>query len=213
MVLFKRRRGKRFRRRVRKREKLATQKYVKKALHTLVETKYFDTTSTGTSIDYSGTLVNLTLIPQGSTDVTRVADKATLRAVRLNFAFGVGDAFNEFRIIIFQWYPNTTLLSPIVADILAYTGSNLACQSPYVHDYQNQHAVLLDRRFQLVNGTEAAVMVRKYKLPMKYCRKTINFTAGTTGGSNHLYALFISDSAAATHPNVQYITRVYFDDS
>lgn len=195
---------------------LATKKYVTRLLRRTIETKYHDA-SYDNAVTASGTIVAvpLTAIPLGTTDYERIGDKTTIRSIkiRLQFTIATGDAYNMLRLIIFQWYPNSSQVTPVVSNILAsIMGSSDSYLSFYVHDLQNQYHVLYDKTMYVDNVRNQQYTLIK-KLKLKYAKKTLNFLAGTTEASNHVYVLLLSDSTAATHPEVSYFTRVWYDDS
>lgn len=190
---------------------LATKKYVKKQISKDIETKYFDIQRPSDDIDYSGRIDRLTGVSQGTTDSTRIGDKLTMRSLRISYEATVADSTNMVRFIIVQWFPNSTLLAPTSSYVLSTIGSALAPQSPYIHDYKNQFNVLYDKVHIL--STDYPRIVRKFWLKMKWAKKVINFSAGTSEGSNHLYMIRISDSSAVTHPTSNILTRLNYDDA
>lgn len=215
MVMRKRKFNRRRFVRKRKVSPVATKQYVKKLVRKEVETKYYDdyTSWSGTAIDWTGSLVRLTTIAQGTTDITRVGDKLTLRAVRIKLNFVAADATQCMRLIVFQWYPNTTLVTPTTANILNVVGSPQGVNSMYIHDYDNQFKVLYDRRIAMVLGQNNDYKAISINVPLKFAKKTINFTAASTAGSNHIYIMAISDSGAVGHPSITMYSRVWFDDA
>lgn len=202
-----------FRRSSRSTRGVATKQYVKKQIHKLSETKYFDALFSA-NVDSTGTVADMTNIPQGTTDSTRIGDKITLRGSILRLKISVSDAFNFIRVILFQWYPNTLLSVPTVGTILFdTTTADRAITSPYVHDYQNQFKVISDKVYRGVLDDSNMIAFRVMKPYMKYVKKTINFSAASVNGSNKLYMMAISDSGAITHPAVFAYWRIYYDDS
>lgn len=196
----------------RRKSKLATKTYVKKLIAKESETKYFDLLAVS-NVDASGSLIRLTEVPIGQTDSSRIGDKLTMRAFQFRLQFGVADTYNVCRVIIFQWYPNTTLSPPSGNSILSATlGTLTSFMSFYTHDYQNQFHILFDRIMYVDIDRNHQQTITK-KINMKYAKKFINFTAGSIEGSNHLYMLLLSDSTAATHPGFNLRSRLWYDDS
>lgn len=200
--------------RSKKNTKVATKTYVKKILHKTNETKYYELGATPGNVDFNGSLVLLTGLSQGTTDSQRIGDKINLRAFKIHYQLLVGDAYNTFRIIIFQWKPNTQLVTPTVANILVGTtvGTVNAPLANYVWDYQNQFIVLYDK-LHVLDALNMSTKAYRKTVKLKFAKKTIEYYAASTAASNHLYMLCISDSGAAAHPTIQYQTRVMYDDS
>lgn len=197
---------------------LATKKYVKKIIHKETETKYRDLSLAAQPYLVAlgaTTIVDLCDIPQGNTDISRVGDKITIRGLEMRFELTVADVTNALRIIVFQWYPNTSLpaapTNPVGSSILADV-TTYPWLSNYVHDYQNQYGVLYDKLFNL-NTVNKPTIEFKIKPRMRYVKKTINFTGGTNDGSNKLFMLLVSDSGAGPNPSVRVQSRIRFDDA
>lgn len=193
---------------------MATKRYVRKLLAKQAETKYFELGVTATGVDYAGTLTNLTVVPQGTTDSTRIGDKLVIRGLNIKYEVIAADSTQMVRVMLFQWHPNTQLLSPIMSDILVSTtlSTTNAPLANNVWDYQNQYTVLYDRVHRLDSLEKASDIVRK-NINLRYAKKTIVFYAATTAASEHIYMLVVSDSSAAPHPTIQYQTRLTYDDS
>lgn len=196
-----------------RRNKLATQKYVKRMISKESETKFHDLSDYVNAIDNTGTVVRLTGVQQGITDSTRIGDKLTLRALKYKLFLTIADTYNIFRVIMFQWYVNTTLRVPQYADIMQEAGGAVTSWlSPITYDYENQHHVISDKIYTVDSVKNQTFFVNR-KFRMKYIRKTINFTAAGAEGSNHLYMLIVSDSAAIAHPTWSIQSRTYYDDA
>lgn len=196
----------------RRKSKLATRTYVKKLIAKESETKYYDKLATA-NVDASGSLIRLTEVPIGQTDSSRIGDKLTMRAFQFKLQFGIADTYNMLRVILFQWYPNTTLSPPAGNDILIGTlGLLTSFMSMYTHDYLNQFHILYDKMMYVDSARNHQQTIVK-KINLKYAKKVINFTAGSIEGSNHLYLLLVSDSTAASHPGFNLESRVWYDDS
>lgn len=191
---------------------------VRKELNKNIETKYYDRASTsasGDTVDYSGSAFYVLTTPsQGTTDLTRVGDKVRIRGLHCRMNLFCGDSTNTMRVILYQYKQASNLIANSVTYLLngTYVGTAQAPNSPYVHDYQKLFNVLYDKTFalDLVSKPEMSLV---FKCPIKYARKEIAFSAGSTDAINHIYLLVISDSGAATHPSVQFVTRFYYDDA
>lgn len=210
-------------RRFKKRDKLATRTYVKKLIRKDVETKYIDAqwpTGGYRQVDWSAThtFQVLTAMGQSTTDVTRIGDKVTLRSIhiRLQFAFP-GSPFptNPLRLVVFQWHPTSSLVAPTPSRILvpAYLGTINAPSSPFIHDYDPNYTILVDKYFSLTVENPANV-IKHIRVRLKYAKKTIAFDAGSLDAANHVYAMLLTDSAVGSASILSLmIARVFYDDA
>lgn len=190
--------------------KKQVRKMVKNELHQEVEHKYYVAADTGTTADFGGRVDVKTAIPQGDTDVTRDGDSVQLEEIEFRYNVQLADTTNTFRVIIFQWHPNST---PAVANVLLSVGSVNGVNSAFTVDYEQQFKILYDRVHYLNSvavpqtGIEHAVKIRKG------FTKRLQFAAGGVTGTNLLYSLYISDSGAATHPSINAYMRIRFSDA
>lgn len=193
-------------------KKVATKQYVKNMLNKVQEIKYYDEADT-IAISTTGSVVCVSDMAQGDTDITRDGDKIILKSMQLRgtMAYAAADVNNLIRIIVFQWFPVDTAADPSAAAILQQTGT-FGIVSPYNHDQRNQFHILADRTF-LLNSASYPYKGWKMNIPFKYVKKQATFLAGGVYGANHLHILFISDSSAVSDPSVSFYSRVYYTDS
>jgi len=176
------------------------------------EHKYAASSETSTGFDYSGLLSDLTAIAQGSTDTTRVGDRIRLDSLHFSFYFTAGDTTNLCRIVLFQWFPPSGSFAPVIGtNLFLTTGSILAPISQYLVDFESNFRVLYDKLFYLSttvtqSGTIQHIDVRKFP------QRNLQYVAGGTSGSGHLYRLVISDSAAVPNPTICSTWLVRFTD-
>jgi len=190
------------------------QKIVRKAIKrnddTEGELKYFDTVNANT-VDFSGSVIALTDIPQGDTDLTRDGDSLLPINLEMRLVTFVADAYNAFRVIIFRWHPYFGSDAPGPAEILQLTGSSNAVNSPYNHDLRNNFTILYDKTRMMVDDQDNNSLVWQKKLKLK--PKQVQYVAAsTTNQSMGLYCLMISDSSQVSDPGSTYYFRVYYHD-
>lgn len=200
---------------------LATKKYVQKAISKTTETKYFQDSASisGTAVSTTAGLWDITAIPQGSTDTTRVGDKLKMKRIIIKANIQSANVAtlgttDDVRIIMFQWYPNSNLIAPVLASILNNTTASTICQSFYNHDYINQYHILYDKRFRLLGGTSIAqrdIIIKPRK--MRFVKKNIEFSNASTAGSNKIYVLLVADKVAGTNATITAISKVWFTDA
>jgi len=178
------------------------------------EVKVFDTSQSAANIGAGATVSALTAVPQGVTQSERVGDQ--MEFVDCEFTYQLvqanADIYSDVRVIIFQWFPNTTISgAPVLADILPNTAA-VGLYSAYNWQYRSQYHILFDKLWSLAGLTTAPTSktaVSQLNVRLKNMRKEVVFTPGTTNGSNLLWLLTISDSVIAPFPqfNLQYRTK------
>lgn len=181
-------------------------------------TKYLDITSLANSIGAGATLQNLGLIPQGDQQNQRIADFARLRKLFFNYSMYIANAdiVTTVEIKFYKWIPNTALATPLIANLL----QNPAAANSLSHEnfeFQQNYQVLWQRRFRAVgtatNPTTAANFGKNnQRIPIG--RDPVQkFNPTSSGGSNQLYIMSISDSALTPFPILNYVFRNYFEDT
>lgn len=178
---------------------------VKKIMNQQLEKKY-SITSVNTTITNAGSIWSISDVAQGDTDLTRDGDQLYIRSIECEIRVTAGDPTNVMRIIVLQWIPNST---PNVSSILI-DATTYGEMSPWTHDTRFLFRILYDKRFY-VNTTTMGN--REHKTVLKRIKfRKMQFESGATTGTNKLYVLAISDSAAATHPILFMVTKLNFSD-
>jgi len=184
------------------------------------EKKYFDTyVNASADIDWLGTVLPVTSIPQNVTDTGRVGDNVLLKELTYSFYFKFNQnatftsSVNVARVIIFSWKPFFASVAPSVTGVLQYNGNYSAAHGPVAHDNKGQYKIHLDKSFVLDGASTDVNLVRgRIKLNQK-----VQFKAGsTTDCSNGVFVLFISDAAAGVGPYpkiADWIVRLDFKDA
>lgn len=155
------------------------------------------------------TIVDTCAVPQGDTSITRDGDQLMASSLHLKYDWEGADSYNHCRLMVFQWYPDTT---PTGADILdsSVVPSSNAHMYPYNTKTAESYKVLYDtvRLCTAVSVPVTNTIQKKIRIP----RPKIKFSAGTTTGTNKVYLLFVTDSAAAPNPNLTYHTKLNYRD-
>lgn len=176
------------------------------------EKKYFTTESLTayTTIDFNGSITNISAVPQGDTDLSRDGDELYIRSMTVKFNWIVGDATNLVRTIVFQWLNNSTPTVSGTTGVLNAVGLVGSPLEPYIHDQRSYFRILYDKTFQLTTN-HSQQMGTAYIT--KFPRKKISYSAsGTTIVNGGLWLIFLSDSGAANHPSVIYKAKLNFID-
>lgn len=169
------------------------------------ERKHYQTTANSTQ-NNSATITSISNIPQGDTDETRDGDQLRISSVELNYELIGADATNLFRVMLFQWFDDST---PTVTDVL--TSAIDAILQTYRRDTRRMFRVLYDHTHPLSLNSSNEVLVR-FKRFTRGFRRKIQYQAGGTTGINKLYILLVSDSGVASDPAYIYKTRVNYTD-
>lgn len=198
-----------------KSNKLATKAYVKREIHKDDETKYLETATTGLAVDWNGTVTDLSVIAQGTTDGQRIGDKVRIRGLRLHMIMNIADNTQNVRVMIVQFRGNTQIAgAPTVAQVLVPTtlGTINAPIANRVWDLTQQFNVLYDKLYTYESVSKPVLHVRR-TISIKYAKRLMSFYQAGTTGANKLYLMLISDSGAAPHPSIQFQIRLMYDDA
>jgi hypothetical protein len=119
-----------------------------------------------------------------------------------------------FRLVCFQWHPNSGVNAPTVSAILQSTGAT-GPLSTYNHDEESsrQFTILYDKCYAMTLGTSTSQVVSNIRVPLKYAKKKVQFDAATDEGANKLYMCVISDSGAAPNPTIESYSRIIYTDA
>jgi len=184
-----------------------------------VEVKYFDVLSLANSIGAGSTLFPLCQVPQGATQSERVGDFILPRKLLFNFTLYTvnSDIVTTLRMIFFRWVPSTGLSVPVVADILqSPAASNVL--SHFNFNLQDNYEILLDWQIDQA-GVPAAPTVTsnigRTGMSIKLgSKREIEFALGSSSGmTNQIYLMMLSDSSVTPFPILNFSTRLYFEDT
>lgn len=154
------------------------------------EPKYLDTTQVSLSVPLSGTIVPLTAISNGTTDITRIGDRVSLHSCEIRWTGVVSDQWNVIRLILFQWLPDSSNDPPSAGAVLADTSVS-PVNSPFNHDSALKMVVVYDRRIQVfeyrpIDGDTSLIMLNTGRI-----QTTVGFTAGNSSPLRGIFALFV----------------------
>lgn len=192
----------------RKKQELVAKQVALKVMNQNVEWKH-STKNINVGVGTTADIQSLSAVPVGTSDTTRTGD--LLQAYSLNFrgAVSLGDATNVFRLIFFQWHAKST---PTLGNILITTGG-FEVFSMYNTDQGDQYKIMYDRTFNLNRAGGGANEVKVFSGKLSVPRKKLQYDAGLTTGSNHIYSLMISDSGLPADPNVIMVTKLNYRDN
>lgn len=197
--------------------RLATKAFVKKQIRKDVETKWFEFATTSQTVNWSGVSTNCMNITQGPGDTERVGDKITIRGIRLNMIIALGGINANVRVMVVQFRQNTGItgvtVNPLVSQVLESTtlGTSNAPLANRRWDFTQQFNILWDKTFTLTT-VNRPVMHLKTRVPIKYAKRLVSYSAGGTDGANKIFLMFVSDVNVSL-PTVAYQIRFTYDDA
>jgi len=177
-----------------------------------------------------GNLLSCTAsISQGAGQAARTSDTIWLNLLsfhlilKYNFSSTVfaQDIIDTVRMTIFQWVPNTALVTATPGSLFQNVTST-SVLSNFDFELKNQYKVLRDEFFT-VSGfydsvttvaypTAHSIRVIPINVPLRNSR--VDFTPSSTTAANHLYIAFTCDSVNGPAPLLQVTGRTYyFNDS
>lgn len=190
--------------------KTTVKKLALQAIKQNAEWKHHLTHVNNVGVTTSGTIYDLSGIAQGDTDQTRDGDMVQASTISLLYHMYNGDDNNCMRVIVFQYHTDTT---PTVTNIVDNSVGN-GCLFHYKIDNASQFKIMYDSFHELNSpNTGETVFSRVIRRKLRIPRRKIQFTAGTTTGTNKVYALLLSDSSVVPNPGVTIVSKLNYMDN
>lgn len=208
---------------------------VKRMIGRQIEDKHFYYGGTGGIDAAAGSITDMSLVPQGVTQISRVGDTITLKRIDIRFQLESADSallpidnHGTIRCIVFRWEDNSSVAAPIVTDVLTpYSALDYIVANYNADNIQSGKVkILYDRLVTLFNQATytgsavayyqsvASVQNRHVVLYGKRLgKKRVYFNGGGTTGKDKIYIMFISDSTANPHPAVQWQSLLTYSDA
>jgi len=198
-------------------QKIGSDKHLKKIVKQIVhdsvrsqqELKSFDV-GLGTTVDTSGSISKLTSIAQGDTDSTRDGDALAIVRIQSVMIAAVADTTNICRVVIFAWNSDDGVEAPTMSSLFQTTSTAYISAFNRDNVRSKKLVVLYDTIMTL---SSAGPMIKESRFEKKWKKHQISFTATTTAGIGHIYAVYVSDSAGIPNPLFTAYHRVWFTDS
>ncbi len=177
--------------------KQQVQQMVKSAINSGLVRKYI-LTATGTvvtpaSIDNTGTMYSLDSVAQGTGDQARTGNNSHVKEIWYHGQVVNGDTTNTFRFVLFRWNDNTTA-----------TASDLFTSSNYSTSYYNVINIKSGKLQILADRVISAPYVKMHEIIRLKQNHPIQWggSSASPAINGALYLFIVSDSTAASHPNV-----------
>lgn len=155
-------------------------------------------------------------VPLGDGDGQRIGSDITVTGVHFKCDITMTDATNIFRVIVFKWKENDQFSVPTAAQILVPGPSGgIEPLSYYNRNTTQTYEILWDKTIIGSTGATGGPPVRfffeRYMHPRAY--KSKFYTSAGITGTNKIYRLCISDSAAVTHPFITWNSQLIYSDA
>lgn len=185
-------------------------KVVESKLDETVETKFHINKLLSVNVDTTGSIYQLSSIPIGTGDESRLGDQVTAKSLRFNYRVTVGDTHNLVRVALFQFTDSNANGNPTIGNCLQdvlYPDI-----SPWTHDnIRSKRIKVLYDRVHFVNA-DREVEVAYVNVNKGFTRNIHYENGSTTNGKNQIYALVISDSGVTPHPQFSLYNKLQFTD-
>jgi len=201
------------RRKTRTNMRTMVKKTVKREMSKNIETKFIVGEFTGAITD-SVNFNRVSTPAVGTGDNERIGDTITVKSLYINYSFIADDTTNLVRLIVFQWFQDSSNNPPVAASILEASAS-IHVQAPYSMNNSQNYRILYDRTHTLsTDGSSRVVLAKKYitKIP---CRKIV-FTNSSGNSANikkgQIYVLEVSDSSVSG-PDLSCVVKLNYTDA
>lgn len=193
--------------------KALARREAKKVFNKRVEMKNHTLAQAATGVGAGAALTYspLTNIAQGDSYATRDGGEINVKAIKFNYQMVCADSTNYIRLVVFQWFNGAT--NPTTNDVLEFAGtySGLAAYNPHS---EFKYKVLHSEIRQMVLGTESNTLLGSVNLSFPNGIKCeYNGSSSTDYANSQIWLLAISDSGAISHPTLEYVGNVYFQDA
>lgn len=171
-----------------------------------IEYKYYDSLTYSTAT-YTGSVVTLNNMSQGTTDVTRVGDSIKVQNLIIRGMVNWSNQQGVARMMVI-WDPQNKITA--VSDLLESTGSAWAPYSPKKFDNRFQCRVLYDKTMTF-HSNLPLLLVPDIVIPIN---EHTQFSGGsTTISTGALKLIYLSNSSGATDPYFTLYQRVTYTDN
>lgn len=204
--------------------------YVRRQIRKGTEHKYKDTQQSAVDVTSTVNFIDLSAISQGDGINNRDGDackpfQLQLKAQIVRDSGSTADTWDNVRIVLFQWKPDSAIDAPgALSDLFHGSGTNTHLCLPHVdQSLKKKFNIFYDRLFTLTDRNGVAIRpidgrgpYRNISINIFGKRKfaPIFFNAGATSGKGKVYMLVYSTQAAgADNSRIYYQSLLHFKDS
>lgn len=172
-----------------------------------VERKQFRTELDNQAIPDTGFISQLSAPSQGANFSQRIGDDISMKGITIRFQLTHGDSINMVRVMVLKWFDAG---SPLINSLLAPALSGFAAPlRPILWENRRKFRVLYDNLYAISTNTNSNIVEKIYLKNLGNAQFTPGGTANERGS---IYILFLSDSSAVVHPDVDMITSLTYTD-
>lgn len=183
------------------------------------ETYFHDLSRQTQNMQNAGSIVDLSLVPQGDGVSARNGDEIDVKFFQLRGALFAPTVYNsgsgasqgiDYRIMVIQWHPNSGTEFPNMSSLFENTTNPLSFRNL---DFTKQYRVLYEDRGVLVNsaGNDDSAKYVEFTIPGKQIRK-IGFNDAASTGEDHIF-IVCQSSEVTNGPRLIYTTRMGYQDA
>lgn len=189
-------------------------KYVKSYLARQIEDKFIDTSQENQGATLNGSISAFAHPDQGLDQFNRIGNY--IRPTRVEVRYDVNMRTTATlpltgRLIIFQWKPQTT---PVVSNILSYSGTVNIVNSPYNADLTEQYRILYDKVFDMNTTVTEQLHYIKFLKRDKLMRINLTGTLGSSSGNNKLYYIYCDNTGGGSEGSLwSCVFRLHYEDA
>lgn len=146
----------------------------------------------------------------GTSDSNRIGDQITMLTARIRYSLELADTTNAVRVIILA-FKDVNFAAFTMSDLMNTIGSSTEEQevmSYYNRDQLTRFQILYDK----IHFLDEFHPYLQQDLVIKLKDMKQQFVGGSQDCSNQIFIVAYSDSAAATHPQLQVSARFTFID-
>jgi len=153
----------------------------------------------------------LTLVPQGTTAITRTGDRFRSKSMTINCSVYEpnptvsGNTMGFVRIVFFLWRPLAT--GPLSASQIL--GGLVEYDSPYNMETRQMYKVLYDINVPLVAASDKARNIYQTTLYFNGPDANIQCSSGSTNGTNHIGMICTASHAGAANTALVRLDTLY----
>jgi hypothetical protein len=190
---------------------------IQKVINSNLESKYWDSIN-DSIISSSGLMIDITTIPQDTSDTGRIGDKLQWTKISGKLWMQAIDPVNAVRVIIFQYNEDDSAAPPSLSLVLKDLAFPIV--SPYTKDTGKLYTVLYDRVFWAENDSvgHGSKIDHDNKLEIfprsgNWAKRHVQFIGGSLNGTGKIYMMAIANSPTTLHPTLQWGLRLNFKDA
>jgi hypothetical protein len=169
--------------------------------------KFYDYFSGVLSVSTTAQFIDLVAPALGTGISQRVGAEILVRNVRICGSWVVGDPTQLARLVVFKWFPSNSSDVPSVSELTNATAADIVIGG-WLQYEPSRFQILHDSRFKM---DTLAHPIKDFCFTVRMKSK-LDFDTGATTGRNHIYMMYVTDSAVTPTPSIRYTVQAVFND-